>query len=239
MVPPDLAPPSSRSLCWRAKVTRAAPSRTGAADGTGMQLELVTVAIETGLRGSGRVPSICESLPRELTRTADVSPSAVTFEDRKLLISLLYGQNRTQEADGSIPFISTKLLRIISPQGSGKTFERQAFFVQAACSCSFFPPESPRSRLGVTLERRRHRLVPQRCRHRVRADRSRQPACRAGRACREPLPAAPPPPCRSWPPTSVANFDRGSRTADPQSVTSATSRKKKVVALATSSRDPR
>jgi hypothetical protein len=28
----------------------------------------------------------------------------------------------------------------------------------------------PRSRLGVTLERRRHRLVPQRCRQRVRAD---------------------------------------------------------------------
>src|SRR5450631_1244301 len=57
-------------------------------------------------RGPG-VPSIVQSLPLELTRTADVSPSAVTFPGRKLLISFVDGQNRTQEADGSIPFIST------------------------------------------------------------------------------------------------------------------------------------
>src|SRR6202034_1118672 len=64
-------------------------------------------------RGPG-VPSIIQSLPLELTRTADVSPSAVTFSGRKLLISFVDGQNRTQEADGSIPFISTKLLSIFS-----------------------------------------------------------------------------------------------------------------------------
>ena len=53
-----------------------------------------------------------QSLPLELPRTADVSPSAVTFRGSKLLILFVYGQNRTQEADGSIQFISTKLLSI-------------------------------------------------------------------------------------------------------------------------------
>ena len=51
-----------------------------------------------------------ESLPLEVERTADVSPIAVTIDDRKLLISFRSGQNRTQEADGSIPFSSTTLL---------------------------------------------------------------------------------------------------------------------------------
>ena len=55
------------------------------------------------------VRSTFESLPLKLTRTADVSPSAVTFVVRKLLLSLGYSRNRTQEADGSIPFISTKI----------------------------------------------------------------------------------------------------------------------------------
>jgi hypothetical protein len=50
--------------------------------------------------GPPQVPSKFESLPRELTRTADVSPSAVTAVVRKLLISFVDGQNRTQEADG-------------------------------------------------------------------------------------------------------------------------------------------
>src|SRR5579863_5154291 len=49
-----------------------------------------------------------QSLPLELPRTADVSPSAVTFRGRKLLISIAEGQNRAQEADGSIPFGSNK-----------------------------------------------------------------------------------------------------------------------------------
>jgi hypothetical protein len=53
--------------------------------------------------GPPQVPRKFESLPREPTRTADVSPSAVTFRGRKLLISFVDGQNRTQEAEGSIP----------------------------------------------------------------------------------------------------------------------------------------
>ena len=60
---------------------------------------------------------IFESLPLEVTKNADVSPSAVTFRGRKLLISFVDGQNRTQEADGSIPFISTKLQMIFFAAG--------------------------------------------------------------------------------------------------------------------------
>jgi hypothetical protein len=47
-----------------------------------------------------------ESLPVEAMNIADVSPTTVTFGERNLLISFGSGQNRTQEADGSIPFIS-------------------------------------------------------------------------------------------------------------------------------------
>jgi hypothetical protein len=83
-----------------------------------------------------------QSLPLELPRTADVSPSAVTFRGRKLLISFADSQNRTQEADGSIPFISTKLQMVFLPHGIEKTFERQTFFVQAASSWSCLPPAS-------------------------------------------------------------------------------------------------
>jgi hypothetical protein len=59
-----------------------------------------------------------QSLPLELPRTADVSPSAVTFRGRKLLILFADGQNRTQEADGSIPFISTIFLLFFLTRGS-------------------------------------------------------------------------------------------------------------------------
>ena len=89
-----------------------------------------------------------QSLPLELPRTADVSPSAVTFSGRKLLISFVDGQNRTQEADGSIPFISTKLLKFSSLQGGRKTFQRQTFSIQAALSFSRRPPESTRRTLS-------------------------------------------------------------------------------------------
>ena len=53
-----------------------------------------------------------EPLPLELMETADVSPIAVTNDERKWLTLFSSGQNRTQEADGSIPFSSTELLRI-------------------------------------------------------------------------------------------------------------------------------
>ena len=49
--------------------------------------------------------------------------------------------NRTQEADGSIPFSSTTLLRIFSLQGVCKTFEEQTFCIQEAS----FPPLSTSS----------------------------------------------------------------------------------------------
>ena len=48
--------------------------------------------------------------------------------------------NRTQEADGSIPFISTILLRIFSLHRGEKTFEEQTFSIQAALSWLFGRP---------------------------------------------------------------------------------------------------
>ena len=53
---------------------------------------------------------IFESLPPEATDLADVAPLAATFGERKLLTCFRCTRNRTQEADGSIPFSSTKLL---------------------------------------------------------------------------------------------------------------------------------
>ena len=50
--------------------------------------------------------------------------------------------NRTQEADGSIPFSSTILLRFFSPQGVCKTIREQTFCIQAALSSPAFPPDS-------------------------------------------------------------------------------------------------
>src|SRR5205814_8117089 len=61
------------------------------------------------------------TVPVEVTRTADVSPPAVTFCARKLLIFFVDSQNRTQEADGSIPFISTKSLLFFPTRGSAVT----------------------------------------------------------------------------------------------------------------------
>jgi hypothetical protein len=57
---------------------------------------------------------IIESLPLEIMETADVSPIAVMNDERKCLSLFVSGQNRTQEADGSIPFSSTIFLRFIS-----------------------------------------------------------------------------------------------------------------------------
>ena len=71
-----------------------------------------------------------QSLPLELPRTADVSPSAVTFRGRKLLICFVDGQNRTQEADGSIPFISTILLGFIFLKGRLKRFAGESFQIR-------------------------------------------------------------------------------------------------------------
>jgi len=51
-------------------------------------------------------------------------------------------RNRTQEADGSIPFRSTKVRRNFSLHSVCKTFRAQTFFIQAALSWSFFPPAS-------------------------------------------------------------------------------------------------
>jgi hypothetical protein len=50
-----------------------------------------------------------------------VSPLAVTFGERKLLIFFVSDQNRTQEADGSIPFSSTELLDFFSDSVVGNT----------------------------------------------------------------------------------------------------------------------
>jgi hypothetical protein len=49
-----------------------------------------------------------ESLPLEAVETADVSPLAATNAECKQLILFGSDQNRTQEADGSIPFSSTE-----------------------------------------------------------------------------------------------------------------------------------
>jgi len=54
-----------------------------------------------------------QSLPQQASETADVSPLAVTVREPKLLIYLCPSRNRTQEADGSIPFISTKAFRFL------------------------------------------------------------------------------------------------------------------------------
>ena len=61
-----------------------------------------------------------EWLPLEALETADVSPIAVTNDERNCLILFGSDQNRTQEADGSIPFSST----IIEEFGVGTQLER-------------------------------------------------------------------------------------------------------------------
>jgi hypothetical protein len=65
---------------------------------------------------------------------ADVSPNPVTFGARNSMILFGSGQNRTQDADGSIPFISAISLRIFSSRRVCKTFEEQTFCIQEAFS---------------------------------------------------------------------------------------------------------
>jgi len=85
---------------------------------------------------------IVQPLPPQPQETADVSPLAVTVREPKLLFYLRPSGNRTQEADGSIPFSSTTSFGIFSAHSGEKTFEDQTFFIQAALSSPFFPPAS-------------------------------------------------------------------------------------------------
>ena len=71
-------------------------------------------------------------------RIADASPLAVTFREPKFLIYLCPKRNRTQEADGSIPFSSTELLDFFFWKVGLKRFAVQSFQTQEASR----PPSS-------------------------------------------------------------------------------------------------
>src|SRR4051812_30447172 len=76
--------------------------------------------------GSAR-DQFLESLPPQALETADVSPLAVTVHDPKPLFYLRPSRNRIQEGDGSIPFISTKVLSFFFWKVGSKRFAVQSF----------------------------------------------------------------------------------------------------------------
>ena len=73
---------------------------------------------------------------------ADVSPIEGTIGRCNYLISFSSTRNRTQEADGSIPFSSKILLGFFLTRGGEKTLSEQPFFVQEARSSFLWPPAS-------------------------------------------------------------------------------------------------
>src|ERR1022692_1586657 len=84
-------------------------------------LTTITLRSEGGPRNSHMDvpphPKI-ESFPTQVPKTADVSPVEGTIACSNYLVLFASPRNRTQEADGSIPFISTIFLLFFVTQGS-------------------------------------------------------------------------------------------------------------------------
>jgi hypothetical protein len=82
-----------------------------------------------------------ESFPTQLFETADVSPSVGTIAGCNYSFFFTSPRNGIEEADGSIPFSSTKSLRLFFPKTGLKRYSVQSFQA-AAVEESFFPPSS-------------------------------------------------------------------------------------------------
>ena len=69
-------------------------------------------------------------------KTADVSPSLETIASCNYSTPQASLRNRTQEADGSIPFISTKVLLVSSARGSAVIGDKSGVTVTARPSAA-------------------------------------------------------------------------------------------------------